>query len=106
MASSSESHKCLIHFKEVEGSLTCFTDVSFGKFLTNHAHWLTLDGEQQDVAERTKDLVERFHASDEPLHLDTLYYHRGCYSKFTNVTLVSVLKLGVLKTLTPLNRSV
>lgn len=88
MASIAESHKCLIHFKEVKGPLTCFTEISFGKFLTNHALWLTLDGEQRDVAERTKDLVEQFQTYNEPLHLDTLYYHRCCYSKFTNLTLV------------------
>lgn len=88
MASNRETQKCLIHFKGVEGPLTCFTDISFRKFLTNHALWLTLDGEQRDVAERTKDLVERFQTCDEPLRLYTLYYHRSSYSNFTNLTLV------------------
>ena len=79
MARSGESHRCLIHFKGVEGPLTCFREISFGKFLTNHALWLTLNGEQREVAERTKDIVEQFQNCDGSLHLSTLYYHRNCY---------------------------
>ena len=101
MASNTESHKCLIHFKGAEGPLTYFISISFGKFLTNHALWLTLDGEQRDVAERTKDLVERFQTDDEPLHLNTLFYHRSCYSKFTNLTLVKPAQNRCSKNLHP-----
>ena len=95
------SDKCLIHFKGVEGPLTCFSDISFGKFLTNHELWLTLDGEQREVAERTKDIVEQFQNCDGSVHLSTLYYHRSCYSRFTNVTLVKRAQNRCSKTFEP-----
>ena len=55
------SPTCLIHFKEVEGPLICFTKtyVTFRKFLTSlHEQWITLDGQQQETAERTNVIVK------------------------------------------------
>lgn len=83
------SPTCLIHFKEEEGPLICFTETSFRKFLTSHEQWITLDGQQQEIAERTNGTVKCIRNLNQPLHeIQTLYYHRQCYSKFTNVTLI------------------
>lgn len=83
------SPTCLIHFEEEEGRLTTFTKNSFEKFLTSHEQWITLDGQQQKIAERTNDIVRNVKSSDQPLHvIQNLHYHRKCYSKFTNVTLI------------------
>ena len=62
------SPTCLIHFKE--GPLICFTETSLRKSLTN------------DIAKCIRNL-------NQPLQgIQTLYYHRECYSKFTNVTFI------------------
>ena len=83
------SPTCLIHFKEEEGPLICFTETSLRKFLTSHEQWITLDGEQEEIGERTNDIVKCIRNLNQPLQeIQTLYYHRECYSKYTNVTLI------------------
>lgn len=72
--------KCLIHFKGESGQLTNFTEVSFKKFMECREIWVTLDGDQREIAERTAFIEE-----NEP----SLAYHRGCYSKFTNKTFIN-----------------
>jgi hypothetical protein len=81
------SPTCIIHFEGEEGPLACFTEMSFEKFLTSHEQWIKLDGQQQEIAERTSDIVRNIRSLDQPLHMiQNLLYHRKCYSKFTNVT--------------------
>ncbi len=81
------SPTCLIHFENEDGPLTCFTDTSFGKFLTSHEHWITLDGPQRDIAERTSDIVANIRSLEKPVNIiQNLHYHTKCYSRFTNIT--------------------
>lgn len=76
---------CLIHFKGEKGPLTCFTEISIKKVLTSHELWLKLDGEQRGIADKTVHILK----SHENLQCPSnLYYHRTCYSKFTNVTFI------------------
>ena len=83
------STSCLIHFKGDDGPLTNFSEVSFNKFLTSHQLWLSLDGQQRDIAEQTKVTIEEIQKMDNPSQaIKSLGYHRSCYSKFTNVTLI------------------
>ena len=74
---------CLIHFEGESGSLTTFTEVSYRKFLDCREIWLSLDGVQRDIAEKTTQV-----AMDDCSTFQYLAYHRGCYSKFTNKTLI------------------
>lgn len=78
--------KCLIHFKSGENEhLSTFSVKSFQNFLFYRNSWLLLKGEQTDVAKKTIDLV-----SDKDLQQAYRYhYHRSCYSKFTNKTLLT-----------------
>ena len=85
----SRSPTCLVHFKDETGPLTCFTKTSFEKFLISQEQWIKLDGEHQKIAEKTSDVVRQVKSQDQPLPtIQNLYYHRKCYSKFTNVTLI------------------
>ena len=58
MADGHAKPSCLVHFKEVSGFLTTFTDISFEKFLKCHELWLGLDGERREIAEKTKHIVK------------------------------------------------
>jgi predicted membrane chloride channel (bestrophin family) len=76
--------ECLIHFRGEIGPITHFSEVSFEKFLKCRKIWLSLDGEQRNVANKTVDLVP----DDDINKADNFAYHRSCYSKFTNKTLI------------------
>ena len=80
--------RCLIHFKGEEGPLTAFSETSLPKFLHCHALWLSLDGKQREIAQKTSAIVNKIKSGDGPTCLSNLQYHRGCYSKFTNVDLI------------------
>ena len=80
--------RCLIHFKGKEGSLTAFSETSLSKFLNCHALWLSLDGKQREIAQKTSAIVNSIKSGDGPTCPSNLQYHRGCYSKFTNVGLI------------------
>ena len=78
---------CLIHCDESTESLTKFTPVSFQRFLSCGRKWLKLDGYQKDVAVRTTYIIA---VEDEnSVSCGKFAYHRKCYSKFTNKTLIS-----------------
>lgn len=52
------------------------------------ALWLSLDGEQREIAEKTSIIVnvDNIKSVDGPTKATgDLQYHRNCYSKFTNV---------------------
>ena len=64
-----EEHRkasCLIHFKGESGFLTRFTDISLKKFLACHELWLKLDGEQQEIAVKTTQIVKDIQATGDP----------------------------------------
>jgi hypothetical protein len=71
--------------------LTRFTDISLGKFLKCHELWLGLDGEQREIADNTTHIVKEIQTTGDPSNIITcnLYYHRSCYSKFTNLSLIT-----------------
>jgi len=86
---------CLIHFDGEKEALTTFTEMSLSKLLDCHNLWLKLDGEQREIAKKTQDIVDKIKSSDggtnETSNLQTLHlqYHQNCYSKFTNVELIT-----------------
>ena len=80
--------QCLIHFKGEEmGSLTQFTETSFKKVLESHELWLTLDGEQQEIAAKSNGILKGIQSTEE-MSIKGFYYHRNCYAQFTNVTYI------------------
>ena len=80
------SDSCLIHFDGKKGPLTSFSEVSFQKFLDCRSIWLTLDGENHDVARRSLDLVSDNiqNVETDSIECANFSYHRACYSAFTN----------------------
>lgn len=83
------SPSCLIHFKGEEGHLTCFSEVSYDKFKTSQQLWRSLDGQQREIAHKIKEIVEEIAKVENPSEaIQNLHYHRSCYSKFTNITLI------------------
>ncbi|CAB4001806.1 Hypothetical predicted protein, partial [Paramuricea clavata] len=76
--------RCCIHFKDGNGPLTPFTSVSFEKFRHCHEIWIDLDGQQRQVAEKSKGVLQD--VDDKSSAVGNFYYHRSCYSKFTNLT--------------------
>ena len=83
---------CLIHIDGESGPLTNFTEVSFKKFLDCRAICLTLDGIQLDIAEKTTKIT-----CDNCNTFTGPSYHRGCYSAFTNKTLIQRAEKRVCK---------
>ena len=79
------SPSCLIHFKGETGQLTRFTETSLGKVKNSHTVWLLLDGQQREIAEK---IAPTLASLQESIIDNNLHYHRNCYSKFTNVTLI------------------
>ena len=71
---------CLIHFEGESGLLAVFTEVAHKKFLECREIWKTLDGKQREIAEKTAHVGEK--------EWKDSAYHRVCYSKFTNKTLI------------------
>ena len=51
------SDSCLIHFDGKNGPLTSFSAISYQKFLDCRRIWLTLDGEERNVAQRSLKFV-------------------------------------------------
>ena len=51
------SDSCLIHFDGKKGPLTSFSVVSYQNFLDCRRIWLTLDGEERNVAQRSLQFV-------------------------------------------------
>jgi hypothetical protein len=51
------SDSCLIHFDGKNGQLTSFSAISYQKFLDSRRIWLTLDGEERNVAQRSLQFV-------------------------------------------------
>jgi hypothetical protein len=89
MSRVASTSSCLIHFKGEKGPLTCFTETSFKKVLASHELWLTLDGEQREIADKTAHVLKNLQSFNYPSDmLKDVHYHRTCYSKFTNVTLI------------------
>ncbi len=89
MAQAPATSSCLIHFKGEKGPLTCFTETAFKKVLTSHELWITLDGEQREIADKTSGVLKNLHNLNHPSDMiKDMHYHRTCYSKFTNVTLI------------------
>jgi hypothetical protein len=89
MSEVTSTSSCLIHFKGEKRPLTCFTETSFRKVLTNHELWLTLDGAQREIADKTAHVLKNLQSFNCPSGmLKDIHYHRKCYSKFTNVTLI------------------
>ena len=86
MAEGTTKTRCLIHFNGHDGPLTAFTGVSIGKFLLFREKWVTLDGEQRQVAEKSFSVVT---GADIPTSPENFYYKRECCSKFTNKSLVT-----------------
>jgi hypothetical protein len=50
-------YSCLIHFDGKKGPLTSFSMVSYQKCLDCRRIWLTLDGEERNVAQRSLQFV-------------------------------------------------
>jgi hypothetical protein len=85
MSGVASTSSCLIHFKGEKGPLTCFTETSFKKVLTSHELWLTLDGEQREIADKTAHILKNLQSFNYPSDmLKDIHYHRTCYSKLTN----------------------
>ena len=51
------SDSCLIHFDGKKGPLTSFSVILYQKFLDCRRIWLTLDGEERNVAQRSLQFV-------------------------------------------------
>ena len=89
MSGAVSTGSCLIHFKGEKGLLTCFTETFFKKVLTSYELWITLDGEQREIADKIAHVVKNHQNLNCPSDMvKDMYHHRTCYSKFTNVTLI------------------
>ena len=77
---ASVSTVCVIHFDEGGGRVARFTEHAYQRVLECREIWKTLDGKQREVAENTGSLDDWQDSA--------VGYHRGCYSKFTNKTLI------------------
>ncbi len=84
------SDSCLIHFDGKKGPLTSFSVVSYQKYLDRRKIWLTLDGEERNVAQRSLQFVSESMESSavESFDYANFSYHRGCYSAFTNSKMI------------------
>jgi hypothetical protein len=51
------SDSCLIHFDGKKGPVTSFSVVSYKKSLDCRRKWLTLEGEERNVAQRSLQFV-------------------------------------------------
>ena len=76
--------QCCIHFKEGGGPLIPFSSLSFEKFRNCNDLWINLDGQQRQIAEKSKSVLQE--VDNKSSAVSSFYYHRNCYSKFTNVT--------------------
>ena len=60
--------------------------MSFDKFLECRSIWLTLDGIQREVAKKSLQFISEDGRNIDAVDFEKLFYHRGCYSRFTNAT--------------------
>ena len=86
------SDSCLIHFDEKKGALTSFSAVLYQRFLVCRRIWLTLDGKERNVPQRSLQFVSDSMESSavESIEYANLSYHRhrGCYLTFTNSNMI------------------
>ena len=75
----------LIHFKgEGKGALTRFTETSFKKVLICHKLWLSLGGDQQEIATKSSSILKNILSTEEPSPMiQAFYYHRNCYANYS-----------------------
>jgi hypothetical protein len=73
------SDSCLIHFDGKKGPLTSFSVVSYKNFLDCHRIYLTLDGEECNVAQRSSQFVSDSMEGCTVENIDANFsYHRVC----------------------------
>ena len=77
---ASVSTVCVIYFDEEDGRVARFTEHAYQRVVECREIWKTLDGKQREGAENTGSLDDWQDSA--------VGYHRGCYSKFTNKTLI------------------
>ncbi len=80
--------RCLIHLEDIEDPLTRFSRHSLSSFLRFRETWLNVDGKQTDIAAATlqklsKEDCEKLIDNDEEDEVP-FFYHRKCYSRFTD----------------------
>lgn len=80
---------CLIHLEGIDGPLTRFSAHPLSTFLRFRDCWLNVNGKQTDTARASLDKLsredcERLIESEEDKNEILLYYHRACYSRFTD----------------------
>ena len=63
--------RCCIHFQDGNGHLTSFTNVLFEKFRQCHELWIALDGQQRQVAEKSKSVIQD--VNDKSLAVQNFY---------------------------------
>jgi hypothetical protein len=85
------SDSCLIHFDGKKGPLTNFSVVSYQKVLDCSRIWLTLDGEERNVAQRSLQFVsDSMEVSTvENIDANSSYHRISCYSAFTNSSMIN-----------------
>ena len=86
---------CSIHIDGESGLLTNFTEVSFKKFLDCRAIWLTLDGIQRDIAEKTTKITcdNRTTFTSLSYHIEVVILHlqiKRLYNEPKNVRVKSM----------------
>lgn len=87
----SKPSQCLVHFKGESGHIpySLYRHI-VRKFLKCHELWLGLDGEQREITDNTTHIVKEIQTTGDPSNITcNLYYHRSCYSKFTNLSLIT-----------------
>ena len=80
---------CLIHLEGTGGPLTRFSRNSLSTFLRFRECWLNVDGKQTDTAQTSLEKLsredcERIIENEEDESEVPFYYHRTCYSRFTD----------------------
>lgn len=82
--------RCLCHCETDTGPLTNFTETSFKRFLEYRQQWLQLDGRQNDAAcDSLRVISNEDETKSNVRNFQQYFYHRKCYSSFTNKTLLS-----------------
>jgi hypothetical protein len=82
---------CLIHFDGKKAHLQVLVWFCINIFLHCRRIWLTLDGEERNVAQRCLQFVSdsmEVARSKISMQISLFIYHRGCYSAFTNSSMM------------------
>ena len=84
------SDSCLIHFDENKGPLTSFSSFLYQTFSVCRRIWLTLDREERNFSQRSFQFLSGSKESStvESIEQANFSYHRGCYSAFTNSSMI------------------